>query len=122
MVDLGALAGYRRALARTGQSVTFQRVTGQAPNATVVNYQVNAIFRAYQPTTAIGGAVVRSAEITQGLREFIVLASDLSEAGFPLPILNNDKIVVGPEKFNITEVDPYTRLIAGAIYGKAVGV
>jgi hypothetical protein len=122
MVDTNALAGYRRAIARAGQPVTFQRVTGQAPNVTTGNYQVSAIFRAYQPTTAIGGTVVRSAEITEGLREFIVLSDDLSAAGFPLPLLKNDKIIVGTEKFNITEVDPGTRIIAGAIQGKAVGV
>jgi hypothetical protein len=121
-IDTNALEAYRRAIARAGQPVAFQRVTGQAPSAVTANYQVNAIFRAYQPTTAVGGAVVRSAEITEGQREFIVLSGDLSDAGFPLPLAKNDKIIVGSEKFNITEVDPGTRIIAGAIQGKAVGV
>lgn len=122
MGDPAITNAYRQALVRTGQAVTFQRVTGQAPSAVTSNYNVTAIFRAYQPTTAIGGAVVRSAEITEGLREFIVLADDLTNVGFPLPLLKNDKIIVGSEKFNITEVDAGTRIAAGAIQGKAVGV
>jgi hypothetical protein len=122
MVDLNAQEAYRRALAVTGQVVMFQRVTGQAPNAVTFSAQVTAIFRAYQPATPIGGAMVRSAEITEGQREFIVLSDDLAQAEFPLPLLKNDKIVVGTETFNITEVDPGTRIYAGAIEGKAVGV
>lgn len=122
MTDQGALAAYRRALVKTGQSVIFRRISGNAPNTVRFDAQVTAIFRAYQPATAIGGAVVRSAEITEGLREFIVMAADLAAAQFPLPLVKNDKIVVGTEQFNITEVDPGTRVYAGAIQGKAVGV
>lgn len=133
MSDPEALAAYRDAFAQAGgQPVIFRRVSGQAPNTAKFDAQVTAIFRAYQPATAIGGTVVRSAEITEGLREFIVLSADLAAANFPLPLAKNDKIVPGTivngsfvpgnEQFNITEVDPGTRIYAGAIEGKAVGV
>ncbi len=125
-----ALAGYRRALAVTGQPVIFRRVNGNAPNTQLFDAQVTAIFRAYQPTGEIG-AGARGAAITEGLREYIVLSDDLAAANFPLPLQKNDKIVPGTivngsfvpgtEQFNITEVDAGTRIYAGAIEGKAVG-
>lgn len=120
--NVNAAAAYRRALAVTGQTVTFQRVSGQAPNAQTFDAVVTAIFRAYQPAPPIGAGVVRTAEITEGLREFIVLQDDLAAARFPLPLAKNDKITVNGQKFNITEVDAGTRVFAGAIQGKAVGV
>ena len=128
MADQNAIAAYRRMLARTGQAVTFRRVKGQAPNVTYQDAKVPALFRAYQPTIPIGTAV-HSADISEGLRQFIVLDADLVTAGFPVPVQKNDKILVGDpaqpaqvEAYNITEVDYGTRVFAGAVEGKAVGV
>lgn len=117
----GAQAGYRRALQVTGQTLTFRRVTGNAPNATVADFQVTAIFRHYTPTSPIGPAV-HTAAISEGDRQFIVLQSDIEDAGFPVPLQKNDKIIVGVETFNIVDVDYGTRVFAGAIEGRAVGV
>lgn len=119
--DQNAVAAYRRAFGRTGQTVTFRRVSGQAPNVQTFDATVTAIFRAYQPTTPVGQSAHQAA-ITEGLREFIVLESDLETARFPVPLRKNDKIIVESESFNITEVDPGKRVFAGAIEGKAVGV
>lgn len=120
-VSQAAVAGYRRALAKTGQSVIFRRISGDAPNTATFDAAITAIFRAYQPTAAIG-AGARAAAITEGMREFIVLADDLAQAGFPLPLVKNDKLIVAGETFNVTEVDAGTRFVAGAIEGKCVGV
>lgn len=130
-IEQNAVAGYRRMLDRIGQRILFRRVNGQAPNTTTQDAVVNAVFRAYQPTTPIGGGA-KTAEISEGLREFIVMKEDLAEAGFPLPLQKNDRIILsasddgpfipGTELFNIIEVDPGTRIIAGAIVGKAEGV
>jgi hypothetical protein len=130
--DPEALAAYRDALAQAGgQPVIFRRISGQAPNTAKFDAQVTAIFRMYQPTGEIGSGT-RSAGITEGTREYIVLSDDLAAARFPLPLQKNDKIlpgtivngsfVPGTEQFNITEVDPGTRIFAGALQGKAVGV
>ena len=116
MADGTARESYRRAIARTGQTVTFRRVTGQAPSATVTDISVAAIFRHYQPAAALGS---KEGAITMGLREFIVVSDDLAAAGFPLPLQKNDRIIFCGQLFNITEVDPNTRVFAGAIAGKA---
>jgi hypothetical protein len=133
MPNPNAQAGYRRMLDRTGQTITFRRVAGQAPNTQIFDATVTALFRNYTPAAPIGGTA-HNAAITEGLREFIVLECDLKNARFPLPLQKNDRILVGydsgslsgfpaqGELFNITEVDYGKRLVAGAIEGKAVGV
>jgi len=121
MIEPNAVEGYRRMLARIGRHVTFRRVTGQAPNTVTTDVKVRSVFRNYTPSTPLGGTA-RSYSITEGLREFIVLASDLRSGGFPLPLEKNDKLIVEDETFNIVEVDDGTRHIAGAIEGRAVNV
>jgi hypothetical protein len=125
MIDTNALEGYRRAIARRGESVTFQRITGQAPNVTVLpaggGATVQAIVTHYQPTSPIGGFAGPDA-ITEGDRSIIVLSDDLTAAGFPLPLQKNDKVVVQGELMNIERVDPSTRGIAGAWELVALGV
>lgn len=120
-----AAAGMRRALAHTGQTVTFRRVSGQAPNVATFDATVTAIFRNYQPTQPIGSSA-HNATIKEGYREFIVLEDDLVNAHFPVPLQKNDRIILGfpdsGELFNIVEVDYGKRIFAGAIEGRAVGV
>jgi hypothetical protein len=112
-------------LQRTGQTVTFRRVTGQAPNTESTDATVTALFRTYKPSTPVGPAM-HAAEISEGLREFIVLECDLIDANFPVPLAKNDRILLGfpdsGELFNIVEVDYGSRIFAGAIEGKAIGV
>jgi hypothetical protein len=123
-IDENAKAGFRRTLHKTGIRLVFRRVTGQAPNATVADYPVEAIFRSYMPATPIGGAVAPDA-ISEGDRQFMVLDEDLREAGFPVPLVKNDKIILsenGPETFNIVDIDYGTRRSAGVIQGRARGV
>jgi hypothetical protein len=125
--NVNSVASYRRMLQKTGQSVIFRRVIGQAPNATTIDATVTCILRAYSPTSPIGQGL-RTAAISEGARQFIVLSDDLTNAGFPLPLAKNDKIVLvqpAPNEmltFNIVDVDPGSRIFAGAIEGRAVGV
>lgn len=126
MVDLGAQEGYRRAIARRGEQVTFQRIVGYAPNPVTVlpaggGATVNAIVMKYQPTQSIGGFAGGDA-ITEGDRTLIVLGDDLLQAGFPLPLQKNDKVIVQGELMNIERVDPSTRGVAGAWELVALGV
>lgn len=124
--DKNAEAGYRRALARIGQPVTVQRWSGTAPNATVTQATVTAIVRDY---TADAGSVGRSdfgesrlGAITQTERHVILLADDLEDQLYPLPVVKNDKVVVQGETLNVTMVDPNTKLFAGAIDLTVAGV
>jgi len=117
----------RRALYRAAANaqVTFQRVTGAAPNVTIASATVCALVRNYLPA---GGAVAQQGfsaskvgAITIGERSFLVMADDLAEQGFPLPLRKSDNILAGDtgEKLVITRVDPYKRALAGAIEGFA---
>jgi hypothetical protein len=134
MIDPNAQAGYERALERVGTVILFRRVSGFAPNTATFDAVVRAVFRAYAPATPKGPSEFNTTGIavSQGQREFIVLAADLAAKRFPLPLKKNDSILTGAmvgstftpsgEVFNITEVDAGTREIAGAIVGKAEGV
>jgi hypothetical protein len=127
MTDSNAVQAYRRAIDRRGESVTFQRITGQAGQgagvtvlpagggatvqAIVMNYQVQPDVMPVDPE---GG-------VTLGDRQIIVLAADLLAAGFPLPLRKNDKAIVQGETLNIETLDPSKRGIAGAIEVHAKG-
>lgn len=119
--DPSVVAGYRRALGRRGQDVTFRRVVGQAPNAIVVNATVSAIVMDYVPEAAVM-PVKREGAITQGGRHIIVLADDLAEKHFPLPLVKHDKAIINGETLDIFSVDANKRGLAGAIDVLAVGV
>lgn len=121
-----AVAAYRSALARVGQSVTFTRVNGQPPNTATFSATVNAVVNDDLPDmTAVsrtGFSESKRGAITQGDRKVIVLGQDLADARFPLPLRKNDKAVIGGETFNVTLVDPYKRDFSGAIELTVTGV
>jgi hypothetical protein len=106
--------------------VTFQRVTGLAPNVTIVSATVTAIVRNYQPDgvaesqTGYSGSQVGA--ITLGDRQILVMASDLAAQNFPLPLKKGDNALVADtgEKLKITRVDMTKRAIAACI--EAYGV
>ncbi len=126
--DPSILAGYRRAFARRGQPVLVRRVSGDAPNVATFDAAVTAIVMSYTPQPDVM-AVKPEGGITQGDRLVIVLADDLANERFPLPVAKNDKIVlldpvsgVQGEVLNVTDPDPYKRALGGAIELKAEGV
>jgi hypothetical protein len=129
MSDPSAVAAYRDAFAINGVTVSVQRVAGYAPNVTTVaSASVTAIVRQMAPDgTAVSQAGLSASlmgAISQEDRLVIVLADDLSAAGFPTPVVKGDQIVLpeSSEILNISRVDPYKRALAGAIELYAAGV
>jgi hypothetical protein len=104
-----------------GALVTFQRVTGLAPNTTLISAEVNALVRSYQPDgvaeSQSGYSGSQMGAITLGDRQILVMASDLAAKGFPLPLRKNDNAIVADtgEKLKITRVDMTKRAIAACI-------
>ncbi len=117
-----------RMIAKAGGAaqVTFQRVTGLAPNTTLVSATVTAHVRNYQPDTTeaskTGYSASQPGAITLGDREILVMAADLTAQNFPLPLKKGDNALVADtgEKLKITHVDSTKRAIAGCI--EATGV
>jgi len=120
MVDLSAQQALRNMIAQIGETVTFQRVTGVAPNATLVSVTVGARVRGYAPESnevaETGYASSQMGSITQTDRKLVVVAADLAAAGFPMPPQKNDKIILADgTKGNVTEVDAHKRSFTGGI-------
>lgn len=133
MTDVGAQAAYATAINQIGLTVTFQRVVGTAPTATLAPLNgavVKAIVRGVAPdtveTSASGYSASQIGALGQGDREVIVMAADLSAAGFPIPLQCGDQILLaaedGGEVLSVTRPDPAKRKIAGVISCLAVGV
>ena len=135
-IDPAARERTRRAIYRTGQPVRFGRLSGAAPNVTttptggasvtarVFDYSPDGTSpsEAGYPATQLGG-------ITQGERRLLVMADDLSLAGFPVPVQKGDQITLVDwttsadlETLSVTRVDAAKRAIAGAIELSATGV
>lgn len=125
-VDSAIRDAYRCALARTGQTVTFIRNVGVAPNITQASATVMAHVASYTPDAEVMARTEFSARrigaITQGDRKIIVLADDLANAGFPVPLQKNDKAIVDGETLNVVSVDPNTRHMASAVELVVAGV
>ena len=120
MIDPTMAAAHRRAIDRTGELVTFQRVFGVAPNARTFSAQVranvkNATPEGTEPAQEGLGASQRGA-ITQTDRQLVVMAQDLVDKRFPMPLRKHDKVILADgTKGDVTRVDPHKRQLAGAI-------
>ena len=128
MVDPALQAFTAQGVYRAGVAVTFLRTEGVSPNVTTTSAAVTAILRgALTDTTEeaqTGYSGSQLGAITQDDRQCIVMAADLCNAGFPLPVAKGDKIVetTSGEKFTITRVDAYKRALSGTIEIVCVGV
>lgn len=125
--DPSMQAAYRRALAKTGETVQIQRITGVAPTATIFSVSVNANVQDAMPDPRLlaesGYGASKIGAITQTRRKVIVMASDLAALSFPLPVQKGDKIVTADSgKLTVSDVDSHKRSIAGAIEIDAVAV
>lgn len=127
MTATAAASAYRRVLALVGQPATFIRVTGFAPHPVATQQAtVNVMASGDVPDaatssrTGYGSADIGS--ITQNSRTLIVLAQDLVDAGFPVPVRKNDKITLQGEELNVTAVDVNKRQYAGAVEVTVAGV
>ena len=127
MTDPGAHALFATGIRTLGVPVTFQRLIGAAPNVTTISANVTAIIRTAVPdttTVAETGLGASSPDaITQEDRQVLVMAGDLTAAGFPLPLVKTDRLTViaTGDTFEITRVDSYKRAISGAIEAFAAG-
>lgn len=114
-------AAHRRAINTFGQSITVQRLSGEAPNVTAVSAVVQAIVKTATPDTTAPGEQGYSSSalggITQTDRMILVMATDLANASFPVPVQKNDKVILSTtgEKLDVTRVDGEKRSQAGAI-------
>jgi hypothetical protein len=120
MIDPTMLSAHRRAVVRTGERVTIQRISGTAPRTVSFSAEVMANVQAYAPDSTevsqTGYAATQPGAITQSDRKVIVIAQDLLDQRFPLPIRKNDKIILADgAKCNVNGVDAHKRSIAGAI-------
>ena len=127
MVEAALQTSHGRAIARRGVPVTFRRISGSPPNATALNVVVTAIVMTILPdqlsSAKSGYAEAQVGAMTQKGRRILVLASDLSGGGFPLPVKENDTILLADgRRLNVTTVDAETRALAGAIDITASGV
>jgi hypothetical protein len=122
MPESAAVAAYRRALERAGKLVTFRRVSGSAPHTATFDAKVRAVLPQFGDTAPIG-AFAKEGELTRNDRHIVVLARDLADKFFPLPLKKNDKVSIdGTQWLNIKSVDSGKRQFAGAIEVVAEGV
>ena len=126
-IDLTAQNLTREAIyqAAGAAQVTFERLDPKS-GATTASATVTALIKGYLPDTTAaaqaGYGASQPGAITLGERMFLVMAGDLANAGFPLPLKKGDKLISADtgEKLTLTRADPYKRSIAGAIEGFAV--
>lgn len=124
-------SAYVTALRVAGQDVTFQRIVGVAPSATLEppdGATVTAVVKEYIPDTtqnsATGWSASQIGSVTVGDRVILVMSKDLADAGFPMPVQKGDQaiIVCTGETLSIVSVDASKRFAAGCIELKAMGV
>jgi hypothetical protein len=128
MIDSEIEAAHREAIAAAdGQRVTVKRITGVAPNATVVSAEVAARVDTMTPATdevsRTGHSATKPGAITQTQRKLLVMAADLSAQGYPLPVKKNDEITLADgSRLSVVDSDPHKRASGGAIEIIAAGV
>jgi hypothetical protein len=105
MTPESATASYRRAL---GETVQIRRYTGTGSNRPRFDVSVRARVAGYEPQQLVGS-------IQQGDRKVIVLAEDLINSGFALPVTTNDKVVARGKELAILGVDDNTRRVDGVL-------
>lgn len=126
ITDPSAVAFMRQAIDAVGVPIVLQRVFGYAPNATT--FSVNLTARVAK-VTADSGAVSREGgsapgAVTQNDRTVRIMADDLANSRFPLPVVKGDKVILPPggDTFDVSEVDPFTFAMAAAIELTVTGV
>ena len=126
MIDLSAQAFTRQGIMLVGIPVTFERVSGYAPNVVIISATVTAKVMKYALDTVTvaetGYSASKPGAIRQGDRQILVMADDLAAAGFPLPVLKSDRVIVPGDTINIIAVDANKRAMAGCIEIEAAGV
>ena len=101
MIDASMQADHARAIGARGQSVTFSRWIGAPPSRTqnpAGGATVTAMVATYQldgrQAASAGYSASQIGSITEGDRFLIVMAADLTAAGFTLPVQKGDQAVL----------------------------
>lgn len=84
------------------ENVAIRRYTGVGSNRPFFDYPARARVTGYTPEELVG-------TIVQGDRKAIVYAPDLVDAGFPLPVTTNDKLLARGRELAILATDHSTR-------------
>ena len=126
--DPGVVAGYRRAMLRRGFPATIQRINGEAPRTSLVSAEdvpVMVLDERADPTagTSTGYGSGDVGGLAQQTRTMLVLVEDLEAERFPLPLAQNDRVLLtqSGELLNITDVDSDVRALGGCIEFKVAG-
>lgn len=101
-------AAYRRMLDLVGEPVLIRRYTGTGTSRPRFDAAVQARVTEYDPSELIGS-------IQQGDRKLVVLAQDLIDAQFALPLRKGDKAVIRGRETNIEAPDDNTRRVQGVL-------
>ena len=100
-------SAYRRALGQFEQ-VVIRRYTGSGANRPKFETTVLARVLDYVPSELIG-------TIQQGDKRLIILADDLIDAQFELPLRRGDKAVIRGKEHNIEAPDDSSRRLGGTL-------
>ena len=118
----------RTAIAAVGVPVTLTRIFGFPPNSWTVSANLTAKVAKVQADrtapTRDGLSASAPGAITQSDRTVRIMADDLADSRFPLPVRKGDKLTLpgSSETFEVSEVDPFTFGMAGAIELTVTGV
>lgn len=99
---------YREFITSIGEQVLIRRYFGTGSTRPKYEAQAWAKVAGYDPQVLAG-------QMQQGDRHLIVLAEDLEDAQFSLPITSNDRVEIGGKELAISVPDDFTRRIAGTV-------
>lgn len=126
MTDFALEAAHRRAIYRSGVSVTFRR------KALGASSQIDAaVIAVVRNVSADGSGGAREGypgskpgSPTMADRQIIAMKADLAAGGFPLPVAKGDRVLVAEtgEWLQIELVDNTKRAVAGCVEMTAKGV
>lgn len=100
-----AIARYRAALRRCGETVVVRRYSGTGEGRPYVEAQARARITGYDPANLVGA-------IVQGDRKVILLAEDVASL---LPLVAGDAVIADGAELAIVAVDDVTRRVAGVL-------
>src|SRR5262245_41326063 len=99
---------YRENMDAVGETIAIRRFTGVGVGRVPHDTNVRARVTGYQERELVAG-------IQQGDRRIIVLLEDLEAAGFSLPVMPTDKVMLRGHMISILTVDDSTRRIQGEL-------
>lgn len=100
-------AAYRRALGEFSPLI-IRRYTGTGSNRTRFDATAMGRIVGYDPQELVGS-------IQQGDSKIILMADDLIDAAFPLPLVKGDKVVDRGKEMNIEAIDDKTRRVGNVL-------